>query len=260
MINPNTYYTVQAWMVNDLGLKDKELIVYAIIYGFSQDGNSAYSGSARYLAEWVGCARSTIMKVLKSLTEKKLLIKKDINQNGVIFCTYRAVICCPKTVQGVQKSDTPCIENGQGGVQKSDTPCTEIGHNNDRDNNLDNYRDKDMDESGASPLPDGEAEKGKSVKHKHGEYQNVLLTDEEMDKLRQIFPADLETRIERLSEYIASTGKKYKSHYATIRAWANRDRKPHQPAHSPGRGGYRGNIGPNGIPIDPTKNDLDGLI
>lgn len=33
-----------------------------------------------------------------------------------------------------------------------------------------------------------------------------------------------------------------------------------QPAHSPGRGGYRGNIGPNGIPIDPTKNDLDGLI
>lgn len=63
----------------------------------------------------------------------------------------------------------------------------------------------------------------KVIKHKHGEYNNVLLTDDEFQKLKTEFP-DIKERIERLSEYIASTGKKYKSHYATIRAWARKEK------------------------------------
>ena len=35
--------------------------------------------------------------------------------------------------------------------------------------------------------------------------------------------SDFEERIERLSSYVASTGKSYKSHYATIRNWARKD-------------------------------------
>lgn len=62
----------------------------------------------------------------------------------------------------------------------------------------------------------------KPTKHKHGEYSNVLLTDEELDKLKDEY-FDWEERIERLSSYIASTGKVYKSHYATIRNWARKD-------------------------------------
>ena len=66
--------------------------------------------------------------------------------------------------------------------------------------------------------------KHKPEKHKYGEYQNVLLTDAEYEKLKKEF-SDLPERIERLSEYIASKGIKYKSHYATIKAWARRDRE-----------------------------------
>lgn len=62
----------------------------------------------------------------------------------------------------------------------------------------------------------------KPVKHKHGEYNNVLLTDEELDKLKAEY-TDWADRIERLSSYVASTGKRYKSHYATIRNWARKD-------------------------------------
>ena len=113
-----------------------------------------------------------------------------------------------------------------------------------------------IDAPAALPPADSEEEK-KPVKHKYGEYKNVLLTDEEYAKLQELLP-DLPARIERLSEYIASTGKKYKSHYATIRSWANKD-KGQQPARPAARGGYPGAmVGPNGIPIDPTKNDLDG--
>lgn len=65
------------------------------------------------------------------------------------------------------------------------------------------------------------------TKHKHGRYNNVLLTDIEFEKLKTEFPSDYQDRIERLSEYIESKGAKYKSHLATIRNWARRD-KPSQ--------------------------------
>ncbi len=62
------------------------------------------------------------------------------------------------------------------------------------------------------------------TRHKYGFYKNILFTDEEFAKLQAEFPADYAKRIERLSEYIASTGKSYKSHLATIRSWARKDR------------------------------------
>ncbi len=68
-----------------------------------------------------------------------------------------------------------------------------------------------------------EASPPKLTRHKYGLYENVLLTDEDYQKLQEEFPHDYSVRIERLSEYIASTGKKYKSHLATIRAWARKD-------------------------------------
>lgn len=60
-------------------------------------------------------------------------------------------------------------------------------------------------------------------KHKYGLYNNVLLSDSDMEKLQEEFPSDYSARIDRLSEYIESTGKSYKSHLATIRAWARKD-------------------------------------
>lgn len=65
----------------------------------------------------------------------------------------------------------------------------------------------------------------RETRHKYGEYKNVLLTDSDLEKLKTEFPTDWEERIERLSSYMASSGKSYKSHLATIRNWARRDRE-----------------------------------
>lgn len=64
----------------------------------------------------------------------------------------------------------------------------------------------------------------KPVRHKYGAYKNVLFTDEDYAKLQAEFPHDYTERIERLSEYIASTGKSYKNHLATIRSWARKEK------------------------------------
>lgn len=69
-----------------------------------------------------------------------------------------------------------------------------------------------------------EIDKEKPTRHKYGEYQNVLLSDEDFEKLKKEF-FDWSDRIERLSAYMASTGKSYKNHLATIRNWARRDSK-----------------------------------
>ena len=62
------------------------------------------------------------------------------------------------------------------------------------------------------------------TRHKYGEYKNVLLSDEDMEKLKSEFP-DWEERIENLSYYIASSGRKYADHLATIRCWARNDKQ-----------------------------------
>ena len=64
----------------------------------------------------------------------------------------------------------------------------------------------------------------KPTRHRHGSYGLVLLTDEEYQKLQEEFPHDYSDRIARLDEYIASSGKKYKNHLATIRSWARKDK------------------------------------
>ena len=61
--------------------------------------------------------------------------------------------------------------------------------------------------------------------HTYGRYQNVFLTDEELADLQVSFPAVWEQYIEKLAEYMASTGKRYQSHAATIRRWAGEDAK-----------------------------------
>ena len=61
-------------------------------------------------------------------------------------------------------------------------------------------------------------------RHKYGQYKNVLLSDDEVEKLKTEFPLDWQDRIERVSEYCASKGVTYKNYLATIRAWARKDK------------------------------------
>lgn len=79
----------------------------------------------------------------------------------------------------------------------------------------------------------GEGKRGSSSppRHRYGEYQNVLLSDQDIEKLKAELPGEYESYIERLSSYMASSGKSYKSHLATIRNWARRD-KEKNPAKS----------------------------
>ena len=109
---------------------------------------------------------------------------------------------------------TECIQN----VSKMDTQDRlELGKSQDS-----------IGEDNISP-----ATPSKPSKHKYGEYRNVLLTEQEVEKLKEKFPIDWARRIEDLSEGIARKGYKYKSHYLAILHWAKNDKPKNETSSNP---------------------------
>ena len=109
MISDGTYITIQGWMRTELKLSGNELIVYAIIYGFSQNKQGEFTGSAQYLADWVGCTRRTVMTILNKLVEAKLISKTEISlNNNEKRVSYQAERGCEKTSHGVKNFHRGC--------------------------------------------------------------------------------------------------------------------------------------------------------
>ena len=63
----------------------------------------------------------------------------------------------------------------------------------------------------------------------YGEFKNVLLSDSELSELKTRYPQFYEAKIERLSRYLAATGKKYNDHFATLLDWLHEDTTKEHP-------------------------------
>lgn len=90
-IKNDNYIAIQGFMVKDLELTGNELIAYALIYGFSQDGESQFRGSLSYVAEWLNCSKTTAFNILNNLAEDGFIQKTDKFINGVKLCDYSAI-------------------------------------------------------------------------------------------------------------------------------------------------------------------------
>lgn len=84
-------------------------------------------------------------------------------------------------------------------------------------------KDSSTNDSSTKSVGQSPAPKKREPRHKYGEYENVLLSDTDLEKLKKEFPTEWEERIERLSYYMESKGVTYKNHLATIRNWARKD-------------------------------------
>lgn len=199
-VKDGTYVNIQSFMVNELHLSGNALIIYAVIYGFSQDGDSWFTGSRSYLAAWCQASKSTVSRNLETLCADGLIERRERTESGVLLVDYRVV-------RGTQ-NEQGCTQNEQGGVPKMGRGgVPKMSTHNIEVDNIDTK-------------PSGEH---RETRHKYGEYSNVLLSDTDLAKLKAEFPTDWEERIERLSYYMESKGKTYKNHLATIRNWARKD-------------------------------------
>lgn len=136
-VKPENYISIQGWMITELGLKNSELMIYALIYGFSQDGRSAFTGNIAYLQEWTQASRQTVHTCLNALMERGLITKIEVTVGGAKAIGYRAAPRedggmaedpggpdggdCPKIGHDCQKFGHDCQKFGHGTVQNLDT-------------------------------------------------------------------------------------------------------------------------------------------
>lgn len=122
-VKENSYVQIEAFMVNDLHLSGNELIVYAVIFGFSQDGESWFTGSRRYLASWCQTSEKSVTNNLKKLLAAGLIRKRSRVVHGCTFNDYAAVT--PSSPEG-KKVPLPPEESSLARGEESSPHMLEI--------------------------------------------------------------------------------------------------------------------------------------
>lgn len=230
----DSFYRVYYWMVKDLGLRGNERDLFALIYSFAEAGGRM-TGGLQYLCRRMGISKPTVMAGLRKLLEKDLLIKTEKTVNGVRYCEYR-----------VNESRLAALLPGKVSLPGEDKNLSQAGQKSlpGEDKNLSQPgqealpgQERNLTGPGQETFPNKKEYTKENTKEntkesetpprrncqRYGEYGNVLLTREEAEALKRDYPDDWQQRIDRLSEYMASTGRRYKNHLATIRSWARQD-------------------------------------
>lgn len=145
-IRNENYFQVNGWMLTRLGLKGTALQLYAIIYGFSQDGESSFTGSLQYLSDFTNSSKPTVIKALKELVDRGYVLKTENLVNGVKLNTYKANLQVVKKLYWGSQDSLPggSKETLPGGSQDS-LPNNKSFNNK----GFDNKGDK----KGPSPTP-----------------------------------------------------------------------------------------------------------
>lgn len=192
-IKNENYIVIQGFMVNELNLKGNELLIYAIIYGFSQLESQEFNGTLQYLANWCNSTKQGVIKALKSLIDKGLIEKKENKINNISFISYYTT-----KFNSIKQSLTGNATKFNGGVKQSlmggvkQSLINNIDINNINNNNIKENISKDK-------------------KEKYGKYGRVNLLNEEYERLINEFgKIYIDDIINRLDEYVEANNNKNK--------------------------------------------------
>ena len=192
-IKDENYYQISGWMVNRLGLKGAELQVFAIIYGFSQDGESKFTGSINYLCDWLGVSRPTVMKTLKELTDKEFIIKETEVLNGVTFNHYRVNLPYVANFTGSKDSLL-------GGSKES------LHYNNTIDNNSNVVsKDTTYSRSGSETSPSGKLFSSEKSQTRKSSVQktNAFITSCQREAIKKEFSKEVLAELDKYFRMLA---------------------------------------------------------
>lgn len=206
---PSYYAILPASVRYDKQLKPLERLLYAEITSLCNKYGFCYATSG-YFAELYGVTRVHISNCVSHL-QKCGYIRVEIDKEAGNFRKIFIETLVNNNLQALVNN------NLQGCKQEFTSPCKQKF----TQNNINNYTIPSKDIN----TKKNKRESAREERHKYGQYKNVLLSDKELETLKDEFPADWQARIERVSEYCASSGKNYKSYLATIRNWARRDKE-----------------------------------
>ena len=213
-------YSIHDFMTDRLELKGTELLLYALIYSFSQDGSGCYYGSNAFTAKRVGSTRQWVNAKLAEFVKRGLVAHTNGEHEGRKTHDYVALI--PKGCQENRQCQESgqCQENRQGGVKKVDTRCQENRHNNKEILKIDNINNNNT-KKDTIQVPNVVGKEGVGEKPAKVSFADfVSMTQREHDLLVEAYgEADTATLIDILNSYKGSKGVTYKSDYLAIKNW-----------------------------------------
>lgn len=196
-------------MVNDLKLSGNNLLVYALVYGFSQDGESKFTGSLAYICETLNISKPTAIKALDFLYESGFIGKNEINCFGAKHCEYYAILTGSKESLPGSKESLPGGKESLPGVVKK----LYRGGKESLPNNILYNINNNIDNNIYTQNPE---------KIKFGELKNVELTKEQFEKLETEYGADAQKIVDNFADIVAAKGYKYKNYYLAVKNWGAR--------------------------------------
>ena len=160
--------------------------------------------SVRKFADKVGCTRRKAEKLLE-LFELDNMIHRTRHKKGTLLTVEKYSI-----YQDMRDSESTSQSTGESTTQSTGESTQTTMKNN--ENNENKEREGELPPVTVKRFP-------------AGKYQNVFLSQEEAVKLQKEFPNEAAAMIETLSEYMETSGKSYKNHFAVIAKWIREDRK-----------------------------------
>ena len=192
MIKQKSHIVIDAYMLQ-LGLKGNELLIYALIAGFCQDGVSECWTSQETMAEWCGgISTRAVRDILQNLITKKLITKKECLNKNVKY-SYKVVEIVPELSSNEQEVFSTQQEVSSGGDRNFFPVVQELSSGN---NKIDNIYDNKID--------------NKTIK------ENIILTNnikENFDEFWSLYPKD---RIGNKAKAYSAFCKVIKEKRATI--------------------------------------------
>lgn len=186
----------EIWLSKDLSSNEKILLAEIDSLGGSSDGCFA---SNQYFADFFDLSKDRISRLVSGLKNKGYITVELIYKEGTCEVDKRIIKLNPYSYfyQGVQ--------NHQGGIGEN---TKDITNNYNINNNNKASKKKTT----------------KEVRHKYGEFKNVLLSDKDLEKLKTEYGEELvEKYIKKMDEWIELNGRRYKNYYLALRQWMNKE-------------------------------------
>lgn len=180
-----------------LNLRGIELPIYAIIYGFSKDGQGSFYGTRQYLALLCNCSIRSVDNALKNLVSQNLILKKSLHDdNNQKRCEY--IVNLEKveklgltSIQG-NICSTPTAENSVDVMQNFQRRGAKSAHNNISKNN--------------NKILNNTLSEGEDEVKQYGRFGNVRLTAYLYDYLTLESEYWIDEYINRLDIHIEKNG------------------------------------------------------
>lgn len=196
------YAIIPAEVRYDKDLAPNAKLLYGEITALCNEKGYCWA-SNQYFADLYHSSISAVQKWVSALVKKGYINLELVYKEGTKQILQRKLYITP----GVNIYTTSHKNLYDPGVKNYMTPGVNICVENNKDINNTFNNKKDV----------------YTRKYKYGEYHHVLLTEDEYERLKDLYGGykQVEEHIKILDEYIETSGKKYKNHSLVLQKWVH---------------------------------------